>query len=207
MKRKILPLLVFSLFLWSGCTKEEKKEESFTAEIKDVETISFDQMVEQIALDEQCSQEEVQRDFLLREKAALASEDTKEDLLLPLKNTEYQMMLLTMPKVNGYEPQGLRLYMQKQQDETSSIFTHATLLTNDAQKSVRMYFHGQVFLNLEDSKTLYISIDGDVYIGGALQITSRQDIYGKTTGSVLYDVSNALEPSIYYRESWNVTLP
>lgn len=220
MKGKFLTIIMsmglaaVSSYALLGCTESEPL--NFQESID--ETMTFDEMVNRICMEQNKTPNEVinemvelERNNLKEFKQSTGSVDTKNEILASLRAATYRTLTIPIPAMTGYAPAGIQFYHKSADYEGSQMtcvqIMNISLNRYDSSHGITKQFAGTVYLNLVDAQTIDWIVNGDFFDNGTTTVGGTVGAGVEGTASVSLSVSYASNHFSYYNKSGRYYMP
>lgn len=197
-----------------GCTESEPL--NFQESID--ETMTFDEMVNRICMEQNKTPNEVinemvelERNNLKEFKQSTGSIDTNNEILASLRAATYRTLTIPIPAMTGYAPAGIQFYHKSADYEGSQMtcvqIMNISLNRYDSSRGITKQFAGAVYLNLVDAQTIDWIVNGDFFDNGTTTVAGTVGAGVEGTASVSLSVSYASNHFSYYNKSGRYYMP
>lgn len=197
-----------------GCTESVPLNFQETVD----ETMTFDEMVNRICIEQNKSPDEVISEMVEIErsnrkdlKKSPGAIDTKNEILASLRAATYRTLTIPIPAMTGYAPAGIQFYHKSADYEGSQMtcvqIMNISLNRYDSSRGITKQFAGTVYLNLVDAQTIDWIVNGDFFDNGTTTVGGTVGAGVEGTASVSLSVSYASNHFSYYNKSGRYYMP
>lgn len=110
----------------------------------------------------------------------MAKEETVSfENLLPNQTQSYRIVTQSIEVTSDYQPKILFFCETVEKDEHWDIGKIVAVGIRDEDHGITKAFHGNVFCNLENSKCIYYSLDGDFFLTGRTKAKTTNRFWGE----------------------------
>ena len=110
----------------------------------------------------------------------MAKEETVSfENLLPNQTQSYRIVTQSIEVTSDYQPKILFFCETVEKDEHWDIGKIVAVGIRDEDHGITKAFHGNVFCNLENSKCIYYSLDGDFFLTGRTKAKTTNRLWGE----------------------------
>lgn len=182
------------------------------------ETMTFDEMVNRICIEQNKTPDEVIREMVelernnLKEfKRSSSSIEATNEILASLRAATYRTLTIPIPAMTGYAPGGIQFYHKSADDEGSQMtcvqIMNISMNRYDSSRGISKQFAGTVYLNLVDAQTIDWIVNGDFFDNGTTSAGGTVGAGLEGTASVSLSVSYASNHFSYYNKSGRYYMP
>lgn len=218
----IIVLLCFAFMIPVSANSDNHQENNLS--YKDNETMTFDQMVEKIALEQNDSVNNVITEIIENEVEAEVSkkrsfvtsgqrEEMEVNTLNSLRSASYAANEWKVRVHTGFLNMGnyhptIRIYYQTNNNGGASKILNVSMnrAHEGSGSGLAFKFDGKIYVNLESASRVYYEVNGDYYRYGNQTSTTSVSIGIGATGQASYSVTSSDSHFKYYANSYTKNL-